>query len=55
MLTPATIDLLLVTIFEGISVLAKLSKGEEISKDDLKIETWEDTVARVKAELNKTI
>ncbi len=54
MLTTATLDLLIVTIFEGILVLAKLSKGEEITKDDLKIEIWEDTVAKVKAELNKS-
>lgn len=52
-LSAATIDLLIVTIIEGISILAKLSKGEEISDQDLELETWEETLQRVKTELGR--
>lgn len=46
-----TIDLLIILIFEAVTTLAKISKGEEITKEDLKLEKWEETVARVKKEL----
>lgn len=52
-LSPATIDLLIVMITEGISVLAKMSKGEEITDQELTLETWEETLQRVKTELGR--
>lgn len=52
-LSPQTIDLLVVMILEGISTLAKLSKGEELTEADMKLETWQETVDRVKTEMGK--
>lgn len=51
MISPQTIDMLIVIIFEAINTLAKISKGEEITEEDLRIETWEETLARVKKDL----
>jgi len=48
---PATIDLIIVMLTEGISILGKLSRGEEITEEDLKLETWDETRARVLAEI----
>lgn len=52
-LSPQTIDMLIITILEGIQVLGRISKGEEITDADLRLESWEETVARVKHELGK--
>lgn len=51
-ISPQTVDMLILLIFEAISTLAKIAKGEEITNDDLKLETWEETVARIKKELD---
>lgn len=50
-MSPQTIDMLIIVIFEAVTTLAKISKGEEITNKDLDIEKWEKTVARVKKEL----
>lgn len=52
-ISPQTIDLLIVLVFQSIQVLGKLSKGEEITEADLQLETWEETFNRVKKELGK--
>lgn len=50
-LSPQTVDLLITTIIEAVAVLAKLSKGEELTEADMRLETWQETVDRVKAEI----
>jgi hypothetical protein len=49
-LSPQTVDYLIITAFEILEVLAKHLSGEEISDDDLKLESWEETLKRVKNE-----
>jgi hypothetical protein len=50
-LTPQMIDYLIITAFEILKALSKNSSGEPITDEDLKLETWEETLAKVKAEL----
>ena len=50
-ISPQTIDLLIQLAFQSIQVLGKLSKGEEITEADLHLETWEETFARIKKEI----
>lgn len=50
-LTPQMIDYLIITAFEITKVLAKNASGAPITDEDLKLETWEETLAKVKAEL----
>jgi len=52
-ISPTTIDLLIVMIFEAITTLGKLSKGQKITNEDLKLEKWEETLKRVKKELGR--
>lgn len=54
-ISPQTIDLLIVMIFQSIQVLGKLSKGEEITEADLRLETWEETFARIKSEIQRDL
>jgi hypothetical protein len=44
------IDLLIIAISEGIKLLAKAARGEEITDEDLELETFERTLERLKAE-----
>ena len=53
-LSPETVDLLIVTILEGIRILGKVASGEEITEEDLKLETWDETKARILAEIKDT-
>lgn len=50
-ISPQTIDLLIVIIFEGLELLSKLAKGEKINPEDLKLEDWEATMKRLKENL----
>lgn len=52
-ISPQTVDILIQLAFQSIQVLGKLSKGEEITEADLHLESWEETVARIKKELGK--
>jgi hypothetical protein len=49
-LSPQTIDLLIITIIEALGILAKHSKGEEITDEELRLEIWQETVERIKKE-----
>ena len=51
--SPEVVDYLLITVFELLKVLGKVAKGEEISDEDLKLESFEATLNRVKRELQK--
>lgn len=46
-LSPETVDMIITSIFEGINILAKLSKGEEITDQDLALESWDETKKRL--------
>jgi len=50
-LSPQTIDMLIVTILESVQILGRISKGEEIKPEDLRLESWDETLERVKKEL----
>lgn len=52
-ISPQTVDLLIITILEGIKILSKLAKNEDIKDEDLRLETFEETLARIKKELGK--
>lgn len=52
-ISPQTIDLLIITVLEGIKILSKLAKNEDIKDEDLKLETFEETLDRIKKELGK--
>lgn len=52
-ISPQTVDLLIITVLEGIKILSKLAKNEDIKDEDLKLETFEETLERVKKELGK--
>lgn len=50
-ISPQAVDLLIVAGFKAIELLGKISKGEEITDGDLNLESFETTLARVRAEL----
>lgn len=51
---PATIDYIIISVFELLKVLGKQAKGEPITDEDLKLESFEETVAKIKADIAKT-
>jgi hypothetical protein len=53
-LSPATVDLLIITITEGVRILGKVASGEKITKEDLKLETWDETRGRILADVDDT-
>lgn len=52
MIIPAekAIDLAIILITKGIEVVAKVNSGQEITDEDLKMETLEQTIERIKKE-----
>ena len=50
-LTPQTLDMLILTGFKILDILARTAKGEDIKDDDLKLESLEETMAKVKKEV----
>ena len=47
-ISPEMVDYLIITAFEILKVLGKTSKGEPITDEDLKLESWEDTLKKVR-------
>lgn len=45
---PVMVDYLIVSAFEILKVLGKQAKGEPITDEDLKLESWEETLKKVK-------
>ena len=52
-LTPQMVDYLIISAFEMLKVLSKHQRGEKISDKDLKLESWDETMKKLKELKNK--
>lgn len=52
-LSSQAIDALIITGFEIFKLLSKAAKNEKITDEDLKLESWNETMKKVKEDINK--